>query len=184
MPDRYHSLTIMLHWVMAVAFVLMFVSGLSMVFLTLVPAFKFNLYQWHKSLGVVLMAAFALRLLVRLLTTAPAMPAHFARWEKLAAKIAHVGLYGLMIAMPISGWVMVSASVYGLPTIVFGLFEFPHVPNVAGDAAVEAWAKTTHGLLAIAFGLMIALHVAAVIKHAVIDHDNLLRRMIWQRTRK
>jgi len=79
--------------------------------------------------------------------------------------------------MPISGWIMVSSSIYGLPTIVFGLVEFPHFPGIAADQEIEELAKAIHGWLGLFFGLLIIIHIAAVIKHTVIDRHNLLHRM-------
>lgn len=175
--QRYTTVAIILHWVMAAAFVLMLASGLSMEYLELQKSFKFNLYQWHKSLGVLLLAAFALRLFWRLLHKPPALPASIKGLEAAAAKAGHIALYLCMLAVPLSGWAMVSSSNYGLPTIVFGLFEWPHIPKIAGNEAVNAAAKTAHWVLAWLFIAAILGHVAAVVKHAAIDHENLLPRM-------
>jgi cytochrome b561 len=174
---RYHGLAILLHWVMALSFLLMLASGLVMANLKLEPALKFNLYQWHKSLGVLLLLAFVARLLVRILTLQPALPAKFAGWEIVLAKISHSAMYALMLLVPLAGWVMVSSSVYGLPTIVFGWFEWPHIPGIAGNEAISHQAREVHELLAITFLALILLHVGAVIKHAVWDKENLLPRM-------
>ena len=97
----------------------------------------------------------------------------------MAAIIGHWGLYILMLVVPISGWVMVSSSVYGLPTIVFGWFEWPHIPNLQGNENVESLAKEVHFFLAIFFALMITVHIAAVVKHALSDNVNLIKRMWW-----
>lgn len=178
--QRYHALAITLHWVMAIAFVLMLCSGLVMSNAEgLDQAFKFNLYQWHKSLGVILLLAFFLRIGVRLLFKPPSLPAHFPRLEALAAKAGHWGLYALMLMIPLSGWVMVSSSVYGLPTIVFGLFEWPHVPGIAANKNMNEAAGGAHEILAYIFMAIIFVHIAAVIKHALKDKENLLNRMWW-----
>jgi cytochrome b561 len=176
-PQRYQGAAILLHWAMALAFLLMLASGLAMVNLKLEPAFQFQLYQWHKSLGVVLLLLVALRILLRLRAKIPALPETLPAWEKRAAKLGHLALYVWMLALPLAGWVMVSASPYGLPTIVFNQFEWPHLPNLAGNEAVEQVAKWTHRLLAYSFIALIAVHVGAVIKHAWRDGINLLPRM-------
>lgn len=178
-PQRYTGLAIILHWVMALAFLLMLVSGFVMAYGGLPPGQRFDLYQWHKSLGVVLLLAFFLRLGLRLVRRPPPLPASFPRWEAVAAKAGHRALYLCMIIMPVSGWIVVSASVYGLPTIVFGLFEWPHVPGLTGDKAVEQGAGSVHLVMALAFVLLIAVHIAAVVKHAVVDRHNLLARLWW-----
>lgn len=79
---------------------------------------------------------------------------------------------------------MVSASVYGLPTIVFGWFEWPHIPNLQGNEIAENLAKDAHFYLAILFGLMLFAHIGAVVKHAVKDKENLMTRIWWSRQSK
>ena len=175
---RYHTAAIILHWVMAVACILMLGSGLTLEYAELAQQFKFQLFQWHKSLGVLLLVAVALRIGVRLWQKPPALPA-FAQWEVLASKLGHFGLYVVMIAMPLSGWTMVSSSPYGLPTYVFGMFEWPHIPGLAANEAVNGIAGEIHEICAWLFLVLLAGHIGAVIKHAVFDHENLLRRMWW-----
>tara|TARA_R110002126_G_scaffold3263_1_gene18409 strand:+ start:113873 stop:114406 length:534 start_codon:yes stop_codon:yes gene_type:complete len=164
---------------MACGFVLMFCSGVLMEYVELAKSLKFNLYQWHKSGGVLLLVAFTLRILWRLVSHVPALPTHIKKHEIVLAKLGHWGLYALMFAMPFTGWLMVSSSSYGLPTIVFNLFQWPHIPGVQGDKQIHDLAKQGHFILAITFFCFIAAHVGAVIKHAVFDHENLLRRMWW-----
>lgn len=178
---RYHAFAIILHWVMALAFFVMLASGFVMVQDDLLVASdKYKVYQWHKSGGVLLLLAFFVRLVVRIMTHPPHLPAYFKRLDVIAAKVGHWALYGLMLAMPITGWVMVSSSVYGLPTIVFDMFEWPHIPGISGDETINEIAKNAHEFLAFVFLGVILLHIAAVIKHAVIDKDNLLTRMGWK----
>jgi len=175
---RYDTVAVILHWVMAVAFLLMLGSGLSMEYVPMEQSLKFNMYQWHKSLGVLLIVAFVARLGWRLFHKPPALPASIKGPEAVAAKAGHIALYFCMIAVPVSGWVMVSSSVYGLPTIVFGWFEWPHIPGIAGNEGVNAAGRTAHWILAWFFGLCIIGHVAAVAKHAVFEKENLLPRML------
>lgn len=176
---RYTSVAIILHWIMALSFLLMLASGFVMENIDIAKSLKFQLFQWHKSLGICLLVAFFLRIGWRLFHKPPAFPASLVRWEVIAAHLGHWALYFFMIAMPLSGWVMVSSSSYGLPTIVFNLFQWPHIPNIAGNDAIRSLSGTAHTFLAIGFAGMIAAHVGAVIKHYVIDHENLLPRMWW-----
>ena len=179
---RYHSAAIILHWVMAVAFILMLSSGLTLEYVELEKQFKFELFQWHKSLGVLLLVAVALRIAVRLWQKPPALPAVFPKWEVIASKLGHFGLYVVMIAMPVSGWLMVSSSSYGLPTMVFNAFEWPHFPGIAANDSVNGAMKFIHWLGAWAFLALLAGHIGAVIKHYLFDHENLLRRMWWTKS--
>ncbi|WP_158596007.1 cytochrome b [Oleomonas cavernae] len=177
--DRYTSVAITLHWVMAIAFFLMLGSGFAMAYGDLSQALKFRMFQWHKSLGVLLLLTFALRLGWRLFNRPPVLPPSLQGLQRLAAKGGHWLLYLCMIALPVSGWVMVSASVYGLPTIVFGWFEWPHIPGLAGDEAVSDGAKTAHFWLALLFALAIAGHIGAVIKHFIVERENFMARIWW-----
>lgn len=181
MQGRYHSVSIILHWIMAIAILLMLTSGLVMEWVELEKSTQFKLYQWHKSLGVLVLCVVVLRIGWRFTHKAPALPEHFKKLEKFAAKSGHIALYVAMIALPLSGWVMVSSSVYGLPTIVFGWFEWPHLPDISGNKEINSLAKDAHEILAYIMIGLIVIHVAAVIKHAVVDRENLLFRMWWRR---
>ena len=175
---RYTRVAVALHWIMAVAFFLMLGSGLYLEFVpNIEQALKFNLYQWHKSLGVLLLMAFVLRLGWRLFHKPPALPESIKGLERKAAHAGHWGLYAFMIIMPFSGWLMVSSSVYGLPTVVFGWFTWPHIPNLTGNKGVSDLAHEVHETGAYLFILLILGHIAAVIKHAIVDKHNLLPRM-------
>ncbi len=179
--SRYHGLIIALHWVMALAFFVMLASGFVMAYSgKLENSFKFELYQWHKSGGVILLMAATIRLLVRLLSRVPDLPSEFTSLERLAAKVGHWTLYGLMLLMPVTGWLMVSSSVYGLPTFVFGWFEWPHVPWVQGDVLVNDWAKILHFVFALVFVVLILVHVGAALKHWLCEGHNLLKRVWWR----
>ena len=184
-PQRYNSIAIILHWVMAIAFIAMLISGVVMEYAQLEQSLKFNLYQWHKASGVLLLIAVVLRILWRMISTLknqiPPLPENFKPLEQKAAKLGHLGLYAVMIAMPLTGWMMVSSSVYGLPTIVFGWFEWPHIPGIQGDEAINKISNRAHMIVGIAFALLIGAHIAAVIKHALFDNENLLTRMWWSK---
>lgn len=174
---RYTAVAIALHWIMAVAFILMLASGLAFDRIEMDKPFQFKLYQWHKSLGLLLLAAFFIRIGWRLFHKPPALPDFFPKWERLAAHAGHIGLYAMMFIMPVAGWIMVSSSPFGLPTIIFGLFEWPHIPGVAGNKSVHDTAGIVHEIGGWLFLIFIGGHIAAVIKHLLVDKYNLLPRM-------
>ena len=179
---RYSAAVICLHWLMAVALLLMLCSGFAMANLESLPqALKFKVYQWHKSLGVLLLLAVVARIGARWWFSAPSLPAHFRPFEVRLARLGHCALYGFMLTMPLTGWLMVSSSVYGLPTIVFGWFEWPHLPAVTGNQSAHDLAAWAHALCAIAFSVTVLAHVGAVVKHARVDGTHLLRRMWFTR---
>jgi cytochrome b561/polyisoprenoid-binding protein YceI len=177
MVQKYHKLAIILHWVMAICIIGMLAGGYVMANVHLPKMLKFDLYQYHKSLGICLLVAFFARLAVRLVTTTPELSENMKPIEKIAAKAGHLLLYSLMFAMPFSGWLLVSSSSYGLPTMVFGAFEFPHFPSVASNHNVHELAEEAHEIMAYVLAGVILLHIAAVLKHHLIDHENLLPRM-------
>lgn len=176
-PVRYHLIAIILHWVMAIGFFTMIGMGLIMKHADIDKYLQFQMFQWHKSLGVLLLLALGLRLIIRNSVKRPALPQSIHWFEHGAAKLGHYALYFWMLILPLSGWIMVSASVIAIPTIVFGWFEWPHFPFITTDAVLEEWAKFIHRWLAYAFIGVIFIHISAVIKHWLFDKENLLPRM-------
>jgi cytochrome b561 len=195
---RYGSVAIALHWLIAAAIMIMIATGLWMTRAINVPetqAQAFSTYQFHKSLGLSILILSAIRLIWRLLHRPPALPSHMSRWERRAARGAHGFFYGLMIALPVTGWMYTSAgwnsnlsAPFQIPTIWFGIFEWPHLPFVASApepmrALVADTALTGHELLAWGCVVLIFLHVAAALKHHFIDRDEVLVSMLpWFRT--
>ena len=190
-PYRYNSVAIILHWVMALAFIGMLCSGFAMEFIEMAQMAKFQLMQLHKSTGVVLLIAVLFRFSWRLATKVPSLPAAFPKWERMAAKAGHWLLYICMFAMPISGWVMVSSSSYGLPTMVYNLFQWPHIHEVfsifgdlQGNKEVRDASGAAHMIIAYVFVVLLLGHIGAVVKHFVIDRENLLTRMWWCKSKE
>lgn len=174
---RYHNISIILHWLMAVLIIGMIALG---AFLEDIPE-KYNAYMWHKSFGIIILLLAFARLFWRLGHMPPAYPATMKPYEKLAAKWLHWSFYVLMIAMPLSGWLMVSAS-QKYPTIIFNWFEWPHLPikPEGADAKnpVSAFFHEAHEVIALNLAIaMIGLHVLAALKHQFLDKDKLLNRM-------
>ena len=179
---RYSAVAIALHWTIAAAIVAQLASGLWMVAAIRSAgsqALAFHAYQWHKSLGLAILALSLVRLGWRLANPPPPLPFAMTRIELAAAKIAHGLFYALTLGMPLVGWAMVSASPLGLPTMVFGLFEWPHIGWLAGlGGGVEAAFKSAHRAMAYAFIGLLALHIAAALKHHLFDRDDVLARML------
>lgn len=170
-----------LHWSMAA--LILFMLGLGFYSANLAPDVyeRFALTQLHKSWGFVVYVLAVARIFWRVVNPAPEMPAHMGRLERVAAHAGHGILYALIVLMPLSGWLMVSASdlqeLYGVKNLVFGLFELPD-PFQPGDRGLEEIFATMHTVFAIALVAVLLGHVAAALKHHFIDQDNVLRRMI------
>lgn len=176
---RYHSFNIVLHWLMAIGFLFMLASGIIAEFGGLEKPLRFNVFQWHKSTGVLLLLCLVARIITRLAYKAPDLPAIFSSFEIKAAKLGHLTLYAAMILMLGSGWVIVSSSSYGLPTIVFGWFEWPHIPDIQGDKTIRSIGGGIHFYVAWIFIALITGHIAMVVKHKLSHHVNLMKRMWW-----
>ena len=104
---RYHSLSILLHWTIALGLVFMFASGLYMLNADISKAQQYKLFQIHKASGVVMLWAVLLRICVRWFTKAPEFPEKFSAADKKKAGIGHIVLYIALLIMPLSGWLMV-----------------------------------------------------------------------------
>jgi cytochrome b561 len=166
-----------LHWMVAVLVIGMLMLGFTMVWLVSGLGTKFQLYQLHKSFGVLVWALVVVRLVWRWLNSrVPTLPPELKPWERAAASLTHRGFYVLLLVLPITGWIMASASPLGVPTMVFGLFTLPNL--VGSDAALEHGMKLVHGGLALALAALLALHVAAALKHHFVLHDDVLARML------
>ena len=145
---------------------------------------QFNLTQIHKSWGFTVFVLVLLRMIWRFMNPTPALPAAMSPVEKGLAHGGHLALYALMFAMPLSGWLMSSAStlqeLYGVKNKVFGLFEMPD-PFVPGSSELEEIFANIHFFCGIALTVVVAAHVAAALKHHFVEKDNVLRRMILGR---
>lgn len=183
MNQRYHSLSISLHWLIALGLIFMFASGVYMVNADISKADQYKLFQIHKASGVVMLWAIALRLIVRVFVSAPDLPASIPKKQVKKAKLGHVALYGCLIIMPLSGWVMVSASPFGLPTLIFvDWLNWPHIPGIARNKMVESIANNVHLVTAIVFACFILGHITAVVWHKRKHGINLVDRMWWSKT--
>ena len=170
---RYTGTAIVLHWLLALLILAALGWGLYMVELRLSP-WKLKAYAWHKWLGLTIFLLVLARLAWRLTHQPPPLPATLPAWQRLLAGISHALLYLLMLAMPLTGWLMSSAK--GFQTVYFGVLPIPDLldkNNVLGDALASAHATLAWLLIA-----LLAPHVAAALKHHFIDRDDVLRRML------
>ena len=179
--DRYTIVAITLHWLIALAILVMVAVGLTMVNVKLAPMVQFKLYQLHKSVGITVLVLAVLRLLWRLTHRPPPLPADMPRLERQAAGGTHILLYCLMLGMPLIGWALVSASPLNIPTFLYGVIPWPHLPILStlhDKAPVEAVLKHVHAYGAFVLIALVLLHVAAALRHHVLIRDDVLRRMI------
>lgn len=177
--ERYATGSIILHWLIAINTLGLLASGLWMVGAIEVPglmAIAFETYQLHKAFGVLVLLLTIVRIGWRLGARAPAPSATLGPMARRFAGGAHAALYILMLAVPLTGWLLVSASPLGLATSLFGVIDWPRLPVIAA-ADLETQAKAAHRWSSYLFGALVAVHVAAALKHQFIDRDGLIGRM-------
>jgi cytochrome b561 len=172
----YSSIARQFHWITAGFIVLMIPIGMYMVErgkATNFDALTNTLYSNHKLFGFLLLWIVLARLIYRLVKGAPADDPTLAPWQKLVAHGTHWALYGLLLAVPLLGWIGVSLfPALGLP---FGL-SLPALTSPNQDAAKTVFVLHKFGAILIA--LLALMHIGAALQHHFIRKDNVLRRMM------
>lgn len=174
--QRYSIPAIVLHWLVAGLIIATFPLGLFMSDMALSPR-KLQLYSYHKWIGIVILLLVVLRLLWRITHRPPAPLAGMPRWQENSAHAVHLVLYGLMLAVPLSGWLMSSA--LGFQVVLFGVLPLPDL--IAANKTTGHELKIVHEWLNYSLLAMVALHVGAALHHHFILRDGTLRRMSWNR---
>jgi cytochrome b561 len=172
LTDQYTHTAKVLHWAMAFLLFGLLALGFYMHELPLSPG-KLRLYSWHKWAGV---TAFLLALLLlawRVAHRPPALPATMSLVMQRLAHLGHGLLYGLMLAIPLSGWLMSSAK--GFQTVWFGVLPIPDL--IGKDQELGHLLGFLHKGLNLALVALIAGHIAAALKHHFIDKDDILSRI-------
>tara|TARA_R110000824_G_scaffold118960_19_gene272586 strand:+ start:6568 stop:7164 length:597 start_codon:yes stop_codon:yes gene_type:complete len=169
------------HWLVALLFATQIGIGVAITNLALTHPWTFPLYQWHKSLGALVFVLVVLRLGWRWLDRAPDLPDTLPRWQRRAATLTHAGLYAVLLVMPLLGWIIVSASPYGIPTVLFDLVELPHIAFIVTSPhrdAIGAAASWAHWALAWGASGLLLLHIGAALAHHFAMKDDILLRML------
>ena len=170
---RYSATAIAFHWLIFALIASGFALALYMTGLPLSPQ-KLKYISWHKWIGVTVFILAIARLCWRLAHPAPPLPGTVPRWQRGVANAIHMLLYALIIAIPITGWLMSSAS--GVPTVYLGLVELPN--PLARNKELAEFLKSMHALLNYTLLALVILHVAAALKHQLVDRDEVLSRML------
>jgi len=160
-----------LHWLMAVMILAMLFVGVGMVS-TVGPQY-WTLVSLHRPLGIAILLLALVRVVVRLRRGAPPLPSDLPSVQRAAAHASHLVLYGLMIAMPLIGWAMLSAG--GYPIVLYGGVHLP--PIAPHDDALQALLHTAHVWLAFVLFLTVLAHLAAALFHGLVRRDGVLSSM-------
>lgn len=178
---RYNNIAVLLHWLIAAAIIFQLGLGWRM---GDEPkgAGAYALFQLHKSIGFSILFLSVFRVVWRLTHKAPELPNTMPQWEQWAAKLAHLAFYGIMLGLPLTGWLLVSASSTNIPTVLFGVVPFPHLPFIPTLAAdikhqLHEFAEISHALLAVGTLALLLLHIGAVLKHQLMVKDSVFSHM-------
>ncbi len=180
-PSTYTRVAIALHWVIAALLIAVLGVGVVMGEEGLLPdSIRFPLYGVHKSLGITILLLSCVRLGWRLTHPAPPFPASLSPWTQRVARAVHALFYVLMLGMPLVGWVIVSASTRNIPTVLYGVIDWPHLPLPASPAwrvTIGETAGELHETGAYLLLSLLLLHVGAALFHHIRRRDDTLRRM-------
>jgi cytochrome b561 len=173
--NSYGAVAIFFHWLIAALFIVQIALGWFMLDDS-DPARQFWLFQWHKSFGFLVLALALLRLIWKLSGTRPRDLDSMAAWERLAARGAHILLYVLLLAVPLSGWAIASTSPLQIPSFAFNLLVIPHLPMAISEEAEQFWADI-HAFLAYLAAAIATGHMLAALRHHLFLRDKVLMRM-------
>ena len=174
--ERYGWIAMLLHWGMAALLVGLIALGFYMVRLPDAgyDREKITLILLHKALGMGALAAVVARLGWRLTNALPRFVDGLAQWEEVSALFAHLWMYTLMFAVPLTGWLMSSAGGYPTP-IVAGTYA----PDLIGlNEHLFQTLIDVHRWLAYALAAFVVLHISAALRHHVVLRDHTLRKML------
>ena len=172
LSETYNRGAIALHWMTAALIVVNLLLGLSMVALPISPR-KLHWYLFHKSIGITVFLLTSLRLAWRAIRPHPP-PVPMPSWQRRSAAVSHVLLYLLLFVVPLSGWIYSSAT--GVQVVYAGLVPLPDL--VGKDRALAGVLRLVHVSLNALLFAVICIHVAAAVKHHLIDRDAALARML------
>jgi len=173
----YGVVAIAFHWTIALLFFGQIALGYLMQAMADRPRLQFNLFQWHKSFGFLVLALALLRVAWALSSARPLPVPGGPRWEEVAARFAHLLLLALTVIVPLAGWAIASTSPLRIPSFVFNLIVVPDLPLTRSDAMEAFWSQT-HALLAYGAGLLALAHAGAAIHHHFLRRDATLARML------
>jgi len=168
----YHPAAQALHWLTALAVIGLLGVGFWMTGLP-IGFTKLYAYAWHKWIGLVVLVLTVARLLWRRRHPPPPLPGSVARWQAAMAPIGHWALLVLLLAQPVSGWLMSSAA--GVSVFWFGYIALPDL--VPRDPDLFEALRTAHHVLARLLIAVLILHVAAVVHHDLLRRDGIFHRM-------
>jgi cytochrome b561 len=171
--QQFTTLSRILHWLTAILVFSTLLIGFTMV--SSVSDYA-TLLTIHKTLGVVILAVVIIRVVNRFTHRPPQPPPTVGRFERILIVTSEMALYALLLAQPLVGWAMVSAT--GRPVVVFGSLRIPRIAPVNLD--LYSVLRETHSVLAFLLVAVVAAHVSAVLLHSITLRDKMLARMTFR----
>jgi len=174
-PTRYGIVSKLLHWLIAPLILSLIAIGSYMTTLSDENPLYFRLLDLHQAIGLSVFCLFFVKVAWSLVTPNPGQLPTLAGWESLLARIVHGVLLFAMAAIPVFGYLF--ATGLGDEISIYDVFEIPSLTEL--NKAESEQVITIHVALAYGIGALIALHILAVVKHHVVDKNEILRRM-WR----
>jgi Cytochrome B561 len=172
-PARYERTAVVLHWIVALLIIALIATGWYMVGIPKKTPDRGLFFNLHKSLGIVTAIFIVMLIVWRIRHVAPPFLAAMPKWERMAANLNHRLFYGLMVLVTLTGYLTSSFSGFGPK--VFGI-ALPHWGWE--DAALRGNFAAVHRITALIFAVLIAIHIAAALKHLLVDKDGVFQRML------
>ncbi len=174
---RYTRAAVGLHWILAVLLLAQLFVG-----------WAFNewlqgdartlAFEWHKSLGVAILLLSLARLAWRLLHRPPPYASSMPAWERAAAWLNHWLLYGVMVGLPLTGYAAFSTGRRALEAGSVSIIGGLQLPLLPLPRDLHHWLEEAHEFLVWSLVVLISLHLGAVLKHLLVDRDDIPGRMI------
>ncbi len=175
-PQSYAAASKWLHWIIAACVLAVLPMGIVMPRLP-EGALQNELFDLHRSTGMLVLALAVLRVSARYAFGTPAPARSLTRFERIASLAAHHALLVLIFLMPLVGWASMSA--YRAEVSVYGLFTLPNIlPKDATLYGVLSWA---HTILGYAMAAILVAHIGGALMHGFIRRDGVLNRMLPKR---
>ena len=171
---KYSKVAIALHWVLAALIISNFV--LASMAQDVARELRGAYMNPHKAIGISILLFSVFRLYWRMGHKPPALPDAISGWQAKAGKFVHALFYFLIIAVPLSGWIMASAHPQAPPVSYFGLFDFS-LP-IGKNEGLAGFGHKAHEILTKPLAILIILHVLAALKHQFADRLPFIQRML------
>ncbi len=174
MVSKYSKVAIALHWILAALIISNFV--LASMAEDVARELRGAYMNPHKAIGISILLFSVFRLYWRMGHKPPPLPGAITGWQAKAGRYVHTIFYFLIIAVPLSGWIMASAHPQAPPVSFFGLFDFS-LP-IGKNEALAGFGHEAHEILTKPLAILIILHILAALKHQFADRLPFIQRML------